>query len=193
CTEALFALIPQTTFTPLAQFRESVHLDATVLLFAVLMSSITTLVLTIVPVGTSLKAVVVKSVRMARSHTSTRGENRLYKSLVVAQFACAIVLLPRAGLLIQSFVRMLDVDDGYEPHGLVIMDLPQPTQNRQAYADQVLERIKASPGIESVALMSYTTFGGLNFPFNIEGNPLPGGDVTVRYSSVTSEYFRVLK
>jgi len=192
-TEALFALIPQTTFTPLVRFRESVHLDATVLLFAVLMSSMTTLVLTIVPVGASLKAVVAKSVRMERSYTSTRGEHRLYKSLVVGQFACAIVLLAGAGLLIQSFVRMLDVDYGYEPQGLFIMNFPQPVQNRQLYTDQVLDRIKVAPGVEAVALMSYGSFGGLNFPFNIEGNPLPGGDVTVRYSSVSSDYFRALK
>ena len=191
--EALFSLIPQTTFTPLVRFRDSVRLDGTVLLFAMLMSSITTLVLTIVPVGASLKAVVAKSVRRARSHTSTRGEHRLYKALVVGQFACAIVLLAGAGLLIQSFVRMLDVEYGYDPHGLVIMDLPQPVQNRQAYTVEVLDRIKAAPGVESVSLMSYASFGGLNFPFNIEGKPLPGGDITVRYSSVGSDYFRVLK
>jgi putative ABC transport system permease protein len=41
--------------------------------------------------------------------------------------------------------------------------------------------------------MSYNRFGGLNFPFNILHKPLPDGDVTVRYSSVTSEYFRVLR
>jgi predicted permease len=192
-TEALFALLPQTSFTPLIRFQDSVHLDGTVLLFAVLMTSITTLVLTIVPVVASLKAVVAKSVRTARSHTSTRGEHGLYKALVVGQFACAIVLLAGAGLLIQSFVRMLDVDYGYDPRGLVIMALPQPFENRQAYTDEVLERIKVAPGVESVALMSYERFGQLNFPFNIEDNPLRGGDATVRYSSVGSDYFRVLK
>jgi putative ABC transport system permease protein len=192
-TAALFVLMPQTSFTPLVRYRDSVQLDGTVLLFAVLISGITTIVLTLVPVASSLKAVVANSVRVTLSHTPTRGEHLLYKSLVVGQFACAIVLLAGAGLLIQSFVRMLDVDYGYDPDGLVLMSLPQPFQNRQAYMDEVLQKIKAAPGVESVAVMSYERFGGLNFPFNLEDNPLPAGDVTVRFSSVSSDYFRVLK
>jgi putative ABC transport system permease protein len=75
----------------------------------------------------------------------------------------------------------------------MIMSFPQPAANRAAFADQALERIKAAPGVESAALMSFNRFGQLNFPFNREDRSFPNGDVLVRYSSVTADYFRVLK
>ena len=73
------------------------------------------------------------------------------------------------------------------------MGFPQPAQNREAFIDEALQTIKAAPGVESAALMSSARFGQLNFAINIEDRPLVNGDVVVRYSSVTSDYFRVLK
>ena len=73
------------------------------------------------------------------------------------------------------------------------MPLSFPAQNKYAFAQQVIERIAATPGVESVAVMSYPTLGGLNFPFNRESDPLPNGDMTVAYSAVTPAYLRTLK
>lgn len=190
---ALFQLLPETAFTSLNRFREGVNLDGTVLLFTVAISMLTAVVLTLTPVWDSLKAGLVESFRTAGLKTQTRREHRLYRVLVMGQFACAIVLLAGAGLLVQSFVRMLNVDYGYDPQGLAIMGLPQPAQNRETFVAQVLERIHSVPGVESAAVMSYDLFGGLNFPFNIENRPFPNGDVMIRYSSVTPDYFKVLK
>jgi putative ABC transport system permease protein len=189
---AFFALLPQTSWTPLVRFRDGVHLDTTVLLFTTLISAFTAIVLTLVPMWDSLRPPLAESIRTSGNKTQTQREHRVYKVLVVGQFACAIILLAGAGLLIQSFIRMLDVGYGYDPRGLSIMSLPQPVQNRQVFVDQALERIKAAPGVESAAVMSYDRFGQLNFPFNTD-KPFPNGDVMVRYSSVTSDYFRVLK
>jgi putative ABC transport system permease protein len=190
---AFFGLLPQTSWTPLVRFRDGVHLDTTVLLFTTLMSAFTAIVLTLVPVWDSLRLPLTESIRTGGNKTQTQREHCVYKVLVVGQFACAIVLLAGAGLLIQSFIRMLDVEYGYDPRGLSIMSFPQPAQNRQVFVDQALERIKAAPGVESAAIMSFDRFGQLNFPFNIADKPFPNGDVMVRYSSVTSDYFRVLK
>ena len=59
--------------------------------------------------------------------------------------------------------------------------------------DQALARIAATPGVESAAVMNSDRFGRLNNQFNREDKPFPAGDVMVRYSSVTADYFRVLK
>jgi predicted permease len=151
---AFFQLLPETAFTSLNQFREAVKLDGTVLLFAVAISMLTAVVLTLTPVWDSLKAGLTESIRTAGPKTQTRREHRLYRLLVMGQFACAIVLLAGAGLLVQSFVRRLNVDYGYDPRGLTIMELPQPTRNREAFVAQVLERIQFAPGIESAAVIS---------------------------------------
>jgi putative ABC transport system permease protein len=190
---AFFELLPDTSFTSLNGFRESVSLDGTVLLFTVAISILTAVVLTLTPVWDSFKAGLVDSIRAAGPRTQTRREHRLYRALVMAQFACAIVLLAGAGLLVKSFVRMVSVEYGYDPRGLTIMGLPQPARNREVFAAEVLDRIHAVPGVESAAVMSFAGFGQLNFPFNIEDQPFPNGDVMVRYSSVTPEYFTVLK
>jgi putative ABC transport system permease protein len=49
------------------------------------------------------------------------------------------------------------------------------------------------PGVEGVTASSSAWFGLLNFQFNVADDPLPGGDVDVRYSSVAPQYFNVLK
>ena len=190
---AFFALLPNTALTTLNGFREGVNLDGTVLLFAVAISILTAVVLTLTPVWDSFKAGLVDSIRATGPRTQTRREHRLYRALVMTQFACAIVLLAGAGLLVKSFVRMVNVEYGYDPRGLTIMGLPEPARNREAFVAEVLERIHAVPGVERAAVMSYDGFGQLNFPFNIEDKPFPNGDVMVRYSSVTPEYFTVLK
>jgi putative ABC transport system permease protein len=105
----------------------------------------------------------------------------------------ALVLLAGAGLLINSFARLLRVDPGYDPQGLMVMPLGFPGQNKYDFARQVMERVAATPGVTSVALMSWPTLGGLNFPFNREGNPLPDGDETAAYSAISPSYFRALK
>src|SRR5262249_15325322 len=110
-----------------------------------------------------------------------------------AEIAMALVLLAGAGLLINSFARLLRVEPGYDPQGLMVMPLGFPEQNKYAFAKQVMERVAATPGVTSAALMSWPTLGGLNFPFNREGNPLPDGDVTAAYSAVSPAYLRTLK
>jgi len=190
---AFFELLPDTALTSLNRFRDGVHLDGTVLLFTAAISILTAVVLTVTPVWDSFKAGLVESIRTAGARTRTRREHRLYRVLVVAQFACAIVLLAGAGLLVKSFVRMVNVEYGYDPRGLTIMGLPQPVRNREAFVARVLERIHAVPGVEGAAVMSFDGFGQLNFPFNIDEKPFSNGDVMVRYSSVTPDYFNVLR
>src|SRR5262245_51913437 len=190
---AFFNLLPRTMLTPLIRFREMVQLDSRVLLFAVVVSTSTAIILTLTPAWDSLKLALAESVRSGGKKTQTRGEHRIYKLLVIGQFACAIVLLAGAGLMIQSFIHLLNVEYGYQPDGMMIMSFPQPAANREAFSEQALERIKAVPAVESAALMSSNRFGQLNFPFNREDRPFPNGDVLVRYSSVSADYFRVLK
>ena len=58
---------------------------------------------------------------------------------------------------------------------------------------RVIERVSTVPGAERLTASSQAWFGLLSFQFNIADDPLPGGDASVRYSSVAPEYFGVLK
>jgi putative ABC transport system permease protein len=117
----------------------------------------------------------------------------------VSEIAIALVLLVGAGLLVQSFVRLRRVDLGYDANGLLTMWVSAPysrypnDESKARFYRRLLERVSQVPGADGVTLSSESWFGLLNFQFNIEGDPLPSGDATVRYSSVAPGYFEVLK
>lgn len=77
-------------------------------------------------------------------------------SLVVAQVALACLLLVGAGLLMRSFVRLLEIDLGFQAQDVVTLRIdPGPKYSdrtqRTAFLNAVLERAASVPGIESAA------------------------------------------
>jgi predicted permease len=190
----LFGLLSNTSWTALASLHDDVHINGAVILFMAFVSIASGLLFGLIPLIGASQHSIMDPLRQTATQSGSYSEHRIHKLLVIVEFACAVVLLAGAGLLIHSFIKMQNVDYGYERRALVVMPLPQPQiQNPEVFREQALQAVNAVPGIESAALMSFTYFGALNIPFNIEGNPLPTGDVTVRYSSVTADYFRVLK
>ncbi len=192
--EALTRLLPELNFTfqSLSELRDEIRVDRVALLFTLAVSILTGLIFGLAPGWQAAKTDVNESLKEG-GRAGGGGSRRTRQGLVIAEIAMALVLLVGAGLLINSFARLLRVDTGYDPQGLMVMPLGFPEQNEYAFAKQVMERIAATPGVTSVALMSYPTLGGLRFPFNRESNPLPDGDVMVAYSAVSPSYFRTLK
>jgi putative ABC transport system permease protein len=193
--DALTRLLPELNFTfqSLSRLRDEIRIDPAVLLFTLALTFITGLVFGLAPAWQAVKTDVNESLKEGGRGGSGAGQQRTRQALVIAEVALAVVLLVGAGLLINSFSRLLKVDPGYDPKGLMVMPLGFPAQNKNAFVQQVIERIAATPGVESAAMMSYPTLGGLNFPFNREKHPFPNGDVTVAYSAVTPGYMHTLK
>jgi predicted permease len=95
---------------------------------------------------------------LTRYATSTRGQRRLRRGLVVMEVAFAVTLLITASLLINSFVRLMRVDPGMQLDNLAVLQFSvSPTMyptgaGRGAYLRRLEERITAVPGVESVTL-----------------------------------------
>src|SRR5262245_24149088 len=193
--DALTRLLPQLNFTfkSLSELRGEIRIDRVALLFTMAVSILTGLIFGLAPGWQAAKTDVNESLKEGGRSGAGAGHQRTRQGLVIAEIALALALLVGAGLLINSFARLLRVDPGYDPQGLMVIPLGFPAQNKYAFAQQVMERIAATPGITSVALMSYPTLGGLNFQFNRESDPLPDGDVLVAYSAISPAYFRTLK
>lgn len=193
--DALTQSLPQLNFTyqSLTELRSEIRIDRTVLLFTVLVSLLTTLLFGLAPGWQAAKTDVNESLKEGSRGSAGGGAHRMRKTLVSVEIALALMLLLGAGLLINSFARLLKVDPGYDPQGLMALSLGFPRENKYAFAQQVMERVSNTPGVASVALMSYPTLGGLGFPFNRENNPFPNGDVTVSYSAISPSYFQTLK
>src|SRR5262249_7094487 len=85
-----------------------------------------------------------------------RSHERLRSTLVVSEVALAGVLLVGAGLLLRSFVRLLDVDLGFEPSHVaaikIEVDDGGKIAKRGPVLQEILDRVRALPGIESAGM-----------------------------------------
>jgi predicted permease len=92
----------------------------------------------------------------AASTTGGRGTTRLRATLVVSQIALACVLLIASGLLLRSFLRVLDIDLGFEPSHASAITLDYEENGdpvkRAAFDREVLHRIQAIPGVQTAAI-----------------------------------------
>jgi len=124
---------------------------------------------------------------------------------MMAQVAMTIVLLAGAGLLIRSFVTLLDVDPGYRPKNLLTLRLTLPEARyphqgqREAFYSQVLQRISAIPGVRSVAASHHLPLapsmfrGWLSVPGRADSRQdEPPTDPPVPIAAVSPDYFRTM-
>jgi predicted permease len=101
-----------------------------------------------------------------RSGTVGRHVQTLRRLLVASQVAFAFMLLIGAGLLLASFERVLAVDSGFRPAGLLTARLAPPPARYptgaelRVFTSRFLERVRALPGVEHAALTSSIPFGG---------------------------------
>jgi putative ABC transport system permease protein len=132
----------------------------------------------------------------------TRGgtdrHDRLRGALVVAQVTLGLVLVSGAGLLMASFLHLQNGDLGLRPDHLLTykFSLPEPqysTAQEVAFYDQLLERLRTLPGVQSVAGVWPLPLGGDNatVTFNIEERPAPQPNrPSARMAFATPGYFR---
>ena len=110
------------------------------------------------------------------------GSRRLRSTLVVSEIALAVVLLASAGLLIKSFIRLQQVDRGFDTDNVLTMVIPVSVARYSEDAQfvnffvQVLERVRHIPTVRSAGIVNYLPFyGGLGSStgFKILGRPEP--------------------
>lgn len=187
--------------TDVPRLRE-VSLDRYVLFFTFFVSMLTGVLFGLVPAlqasrpdpGNTLK-------QDGRGH-SHAGRNRMRSALIVSEVALSLMLLAGAGLLINSFWRLLRTDAGFEPRGVLALDIPlsrakytKPEQRSAAF-EGLIGRMKTLPGVRDVSVTSNVplTDRDVELSFQIDGRPpyKPGEEPTADYTVVGSDYFRAL-
>ena len=170
-----------------------IAVDGTVLLFASLAAVLTGMLFGLWPALRTSQPDLNEALKEgARSRAPGFGGRSHARSvLAVAQMALTIVLLTGALLLLRSFVLRVSVPLGFQPDGVLAVQLPWTAHSG---IDQLLERIRALPGVQAVG-------AGTSFPhsrqadttagFNIEGRPkAPGEELEAGKLLVTPDYFR---
>lgn len=173
------------TFLPVDIPRiETATVDAGVLLFVLFVSLVTGLVFGAFPAWrVSLSAPQGCLRGGSRAVSGARGQHRLHSGLVIAQTAIGVVLLIGSGLLMRSFISMMNVDPGFDPSHLstsrvaVSGDALKHDQ-RFLFYQRLLERLSVLPGVKSASAgwplpMSNSA---ATISFNISGRPVAKGD-----------------
>jgi putative ABC transport system permease protein len=127
-----------------------------------------------------------------------REGSRMRNALVILETALAVVLLVGAGLLINSFVRLLRTPPGFNPEGVIVARTTLPearypeAERGKAVYREALERIAAAPGVQQVSVASYLPLASdWQIGFLVEG----GGarDYYTAYGSwVSDDFFRAM-
>jgi predicted permease len=163
---------------------EGATIDGSVLVFVLVVSVVTGLLFGVLPAWRMSHLEPVQALREGtRGVAGGRGQHRLHNGLVVAQTAIGLVLLVGAGLLIRSFVRILNVDPGFDPkHVLtarigVSFDRLDHDQHLQFY-DQLVGRLSGLPGVQSASAGWPLPMSDSNatISFSIAGRPMAKGD-----------------
>jgi putative ABC transport system permease protein len=139
-----------------------------------------------------------------RGATGSAGHRRMRSLLVVSEIALSLALLVGAGLLMRSFLKLQAVDPGFNPNNMLTMrvSLEGPNygkaESRIAFYDQLLDKIKALPGVQSVGARSHISLvpadNYANLAFAIEGRLSdPANPPTAYYNTVSPDLFRTME
>ena len=142
---------------------QSVHTDMATLAFTLVVAIVTGIVFGLAPALQTPEAGLHNALKDA-SRGSTGSRAWVRNALVVSEIAFACVLLVGAGLLIRSFIRVLDVDLGFRPSRAVTIRVDPDSsyaarEKRIAYFNEVLRRVKEIPGVESAGITDALPLG----------------------------------
>ncbi|HEX8719946.1 MAG TPA: ABC transporter permease [Pyrinomonadaceae bacterium] len=200
------ALIPYNSpsmFVPFSVTGDQVGLDGRVLGFTVLVSLLTGPIFGLVP---SLQASKVDQYHTIKEGgTKGGGSARLRNMrglLVVTEVALSVVLLIGAGLMIKSFLRLQQVDPGFDPENVLSLDIGLPRskypqeQQVASFYERLLEKVEALPGVKSVGAVTALPLSNNDelTDFYVEGKPAPqsGQKPLLHHRKVSPNYFRTL-
>ena len=156
---------------------QEARVDAPVLVFTLAVSLLTGLLFGLAPALQASRPNLTEGLKEGERGSSGRRQ-RLRSVLVVGEVALTLTLLVGAGLLIQSFRRVLQVDPGFKAQNLLTMQVSVNNPDGQQVAnffEQLQQNVRNLPGVKSVAVSNGLPFGAANHPaFIIEGRPDPG-------------------
>jgi predicted permease len=178
------------------------HLDQRVLFVTIALSILAAIIFGILPALRS-SSLPVHSVlkEEATSVSLTLHKSRLLRGLVVAQVSLSLVLLVCAGLFTRSLQKAQQSDPGFDASHLLLAsyELSPAGYTRAtsaAFNRQVLDRLSALPGVESVTLADFSplSFSIHSDYLQIEGYvPQPYESMEISRATVGPNYFRTLR
>ena len=181
---------------------ETVGLDGWVLAFTVATTLLNGLIFGLVPALTASGSSLTDALKEGgRSGSAARG-SRTRGTFVVVEVALALVLLVGAGLLVRSFMALLDVSPGFDASRTVTMRVSLPSSRygddakRRQFFKRLFERVDQLPGVEASGGTSFLPLAGLGAAtgFEVVGRAAPplGEEPVADVRVVTNNYLRAM-
>jgi putative ABC transport system permease protein len=201
-----FALVIPQGFPELLRH---ISVDARVLGFALGVSVVSSLVFGLVPALRASRVdlnEVLKEGGRGGPSMKRRGRN----ALLVVEVGLSMVLLVGAGLMMRGFLHEQSVLPGFDPNRLLVSDIllggpkyfdktpadmNQVTPQATVFFDQVLEKVRALPGVEHAGIVSRLPMDVWTLPFSIVGKPAPepGHEPRADFNEVDAQLMDTLK
>jgi putative ABC transport system permease protein len=179
-----------------------IGVDGRVVAFAAALSIATGVVFGLLPAIRAASPDLFVAMRQSgRGVTAGAGARRFRAGLVVAEVALALVLLVGAGLMIRSFARLMAVETGFDPDGVITMRLSLPAskygelERWTAFHDDLVRRVSAIPGVAAAGVNSSIPLegGGSEARVVADGQPIvPGRGTRTLFQTSSPGYLRAM-
>jgi len=181
-----------------------IQVGGPVLAFALLLSFAAVLAFGLAPALLATPSSLQTNFKEGGDRTGQRGAQHFRSFLAIAEISLAMVLLVAGGLLMRSFALVTSVNPGFDPTNVIEAEVSLPQfqystpQQWTAFSNELLARLHAQPGLRDSALAAPLPMdrqGQANLGFSIVGNPPlpPGKSNTADYTTVSPDYFRVMR
>jgi putative ABC transport system permease protein len=197
---AHWALVSIVSFGPKDIPRiDNVGLNTAVLAFTLAISVVSALLFGLIPALRSSAPEVSGLVKSAA--WSSREAGRVRNALLIAEVALSMMLLAGAGLLIRSFIGLRSLSPGFDPSGVLTLDVGVPEAHYknssalQSYWDELLAQLRGLPGVTFAGLVNELPMSGDDFSssLRVEGRTVPEKDEpSAELRAATPDYFRTL-
>jgi putative ABC transport system permease protein len=173
-----FRLLVQLSPRDIPRLQDAA-IDWRVVAFTVGVTGLTGIVFGLAPAFQAFRVDLQTALQETRRTSASAASSRLRNLLVVSEIALAMVLLVGAGLLTNSFARLLQVPLGFNPSHvlsveLFLADATESSSDRRTVENlgAILERVRSVPGVQSAGLVnSLPISGGASTDFEIVGRP----------------------
>ncbi|HSL53770.1 MAG TPA: ABC transporter permease, partial [Pyrinomonadaceae bacterium] len=182
---------------------DKISVDQRVLLATLGFSLLTGLLTGLAPAWRSSEPRLYEWIKDGMRGSFTPSRRRVSSLLVIAEVALAVVLLVGGGLMLKSFVQLLRVDPGFQPHQVLRLDVALPELKYRepgqqvAFYNDLIARLNGLPGVESVGATTQTPLSpGDNWSaFALEGrpDPPPGQQQQAAIRAVSDDYFSTMQ
>lgn len=183
---------------------DAVHLDLRVFVFLVVIALLAGTASGVAPALTATRVDPNTILAEAgRGSSGGRRNRRTGAMLVVSEFALAVVLLVGAGLVLRSVAAMLRVDTGFDPRGVLSMQVGLRATSHDSIAARgpfyqtVIDRVRTIPGVTAVSAINHLPLHGdsWRFSYSIDGRTVttPDDQAHAFFRVIYPGYFAIMR